>query len=120
MNKKFSWRKKTSILIGRFQPFHEGHFKLFLSGLKKSGQVSILVMDSYKVGKKNPIKFAKVKKIIIEKLKKYSGKYNIIKIPVTKEIIYGRKVGYKIRKVRLSKKIQIISGTQIRKKLNIK
>lgn len=120
MNKKFNWRKQTSILIGRFQPFHEGHFKLFLNGLKKSGQVSILVMDSYKVGKKNPLKFVKVKKIIKQKLKKYSGRYNIIKIPLTKEIIYGRKVGYKIRNVKLSKKIQMISGTKIRKKLNIK
>ena len=77
-------------------------------------------MDSHKVGKKNPLKFTQVKKIIKKKLKNYAGSYNIIKIPVTKEIIYGRKVGYKIRNVQLSKKIQLISGTKIRKKLNIR
>jgi phosphopantetheine adenylyltransferase len=119
MNKKFDWRKKTSVLIGRFQPFHDGHYELFLNGLRKSGQVSILVMDSHKVGKKNPLSFFKVKKIIKDKLKNFSGRYNIIKIPMTREIIYGRKVGYKIRNIKLSKKIQLISGTQIRKKFNI-
>ena len=119
MKKKFNWKKKTTILIGRFQPFHDGHFKLFLNGLKKSGQVSILVMDSYKVGKKNPLKFKNVRNIIVKKLKNYEGKYNIIKIPVTGEIIYGRKVGYQIRKVKLNKKDQLISGTKIRKKLGI-
>ena len=31
MKKKFNWKKKTAIYIGRFQPFHEGHKKLFLA-----------------------------------------------------------------------------------------
>ena len=34
------------------------------------------------------------------------------------EVVYGRKVGYKIRKIKLSKKIENISVTMIRKKLN--
>jgi len=39
-----------------------------------------------------------------------------MKIPVVSEVVYGRKVGYKIRKVNLSKKVQKISATDIRKK----
>ena len=31
----------------------------------------------------------------------------IIKIPVVSEVIYGRKVGYKFRKVEVSKKLKI-------------
>ena len=31
----FNWKKKTSIYIGRFQPFHDGHKTLFLKTLKK-------------------------------------------------------------------------------------
>ena len=120
MKKKyFNWKKKTSILIGRFQPFHEGHYRLFLNGLKNSGQVAILIMDSYNINKKNPFKFQEVKNKINEKLKKYKYQYIIIKIPVTREIIYGRKVGYKIRKIKLSKKIQSISATKIRRRLKI-
>ena len=51
----FNWKKKTAIYIGRFQPFHDAHKKLFLNALKKSEQMAILVMDSYKVGKKTHI-----------------------------------------------------------------
>jgi cytidyltransferase-like protein len=117
MKKKFNWKKKTAIYIGRFQPFHEGHKKLFLNALKKNGQVAILVMDSYKVNTKNPFKFEKVKKKIESCLKKYKENYIIIKTPVVSEVIYGRKVGYKFRKVKVPKKIEKISATKIRRSL---
>ena len=113
----FNWKKPTAIFVGRFQPFHDGHKKLFLNALRKNKQVTILVMDSYRINNKNPFKFNFVKKKIIESLKKYNGKFIIIKIPVVSEVVYGRKVGYKIRKINLSKKVQKISATNIRKKL---
>ena len=50
-------------------------------------------------------------------MKEYEGKYTIIKIPVVSEVVYGRKTGYKIRNVKLSKKIESISATKIRKNL---
>ena len=114
----FNWKKKTTIFIGSFQPFHKGHKNLCLNALKKSGQVAILIMDSYNVNKKNPFKFNFVKKKIIKELKNYKNKFIIIKIPVVKEVVYGRAVGYKIRKVKLTKKIEKISATRIRKILN--
>tara|TARA_B100000941_G_C28424738_1_gene510788 strand:- start:48 stop:413 length:366 start_codon:yes stop_codon:yes gene_type:complete len=113
----FNWKKKTAIFIGRFQPFHDGHKNLFHKALKKNKQVAILVMNSYNINKKNPFKFNLVKKTINLELKSYKGKYIIIKIPVVSEVVYGRKVGYKIRKVTLPKKIQKISATKIRKKI---
>ena len=60
-----------------------------------------------------------VRKIIQKRLNDYKNSFIIIKIPVTKEIIYGRKVGYIIRKINLKKNIQLISATKIRKKLGI-
>ena len=63
-------------------------------------------MDSYKVNK-NPFKFTYVKSVIEKSLLNYKGKYMIIKIPVVSEVIYGRKVGYKFRKVEVSKKLKI-------------
>ena len=110
----FSWKKKTSIFIGRFQPFHQGHKRIFLKTLKNSGQVAILVMDSYKVGRKNPFKFQYVKKMINRRLRAYKTKYIIIKIPVVKEVVYGRKVGFKVKRI-LDKKTGKISGTNVRK-----
>ena len=110
----FSWKKKTSIFIGRFQPFHQGHKRIFLKTLKNSGQVAILVMDSYKIGRKNPLKFQYVKKMINKRLRAYKKKYIIIKIPVVKEVVYGRRVGFKVKRI-LDKKTGKISGTNIRK-----
>lgn len=115
----FDWKKPTAIYIGRFQPFHDGHKMLFLKALKKNKQVCILVMDSYKFGKKNPFKFSFVKKKIETSLKNYKSSYIIIKIPVVSELIYGRKVGYKIRKINLPKSIEKISATKIRRNLII-
>tara|TARA_B100000427_G_C15044364_1_gene392624 strand:+ start:100 stop:465 length:366 start_codon:yes stop_codon:yes gene_type:complete len=117
---KFNWKKKTAIYIGRFQPFHLGHKKLFLKALKASHQVCILVMDSHKINNKNPYSFSIVKKKINDSLKDFKNKYIIIKIPVVGTLVYGRKVGYKIKKINLSQDIEKISATNIRKKLKIK
>ena len=112
--KKFNWKLKTAIYIGRFQPFHKGHMEIFKKAIKRNNQVAILVMDSQGVGKKNPFNFRYVKKKINEYLKEYDDKFIIIKIPVVSEVVYGRKVGYKILKYNLPKKIEKISATKIR------
>ncbi len=116
-SKLINWKKKTGVYIGRFQPIHTGHFEIIKKAIKKNGQVAILVMDSYKFGKKNPFTFNQVKKRIDNMLFKYVGKYQIIKIPIVSEVIYGRKVGYKINKYKLKNYIENISATKIRKKL---
>lgn len=112
----FNWKKKTAIYIGRFQPFHLGHKKIFLKALKSSKQVCILVMDSHNINKKNPYSFDFVKKKIYRELAKYKNKFIIIKIPVVSSVVYGRKVGYKIKKIKLPINIEKISATKIRKK----
>ena len=117
-NSMFKWKKKTAIYIGRFQPFHVGHKKLFENALKKNSQVAILVMDSFKINKKNPLKYPQVKKNIMNSLKDYKDKFIIIKIPVVSEVVYGRKVGYKFRKIKLPTDIEKISATKIRKLKN--
>jgi len=74
-------------------------------------------MDSYNVNKKNPYNFNTVKKKILKELKEYEKRFIIIKIPVVSSVVYGRKVGYKIRKINLPLDIEKISATKIRKKL---
>lgn len=114
---KWNNKKKTAVYIGRFQPFHLGHKTIIKKILQKEKQVAILVMDSMGVGNKNPYSFLKVKKIINNSLNDIKGRYKIIKIPVVSRVVYGRKVGYKIQKINLSKKIEKISATKIRKNL---
>ena len=119
MKKKFNWREKTFLYPGRFQPFHKGHEKILESLFKKKYQVAILVMDSYKFNKKNPLTFNEVTFRINKSLKKYKEQYIIIKVPIIHTIVYGRKVGYKFKKIKLSKNLEKISATSIRKKLKL-
>ena len=38
--KKFNWKLKTAIYIGRFQPFHKGHMEIFKKAIKRNNQVA--------------------------------------------------------------------------------
>lgn len=116
--KKFKWdnKKPTVQLLGRWQPWHYGHQKLLESAIKKTGQVHIMVRDVYKVGD-NPFNFSYVKKKIIASTKIFGKRIKISLVPNITNICYGRKVGYKIEKIILKKKIQVISATKIRAKM---
>ena len=115
--KPYKWdsRKETSMLLGRWQPFHEGHFHLFLNALKRTDQVIFYVKNVHNLGD-NPFTFKNVKKRINIKLSKmFKNRYKVELAPNIINIIYGRKVGYNITKINLNRKIQKISGTNIRK-----
>jgi len=103
-------------MLGRFQPFHEGHFELFKKILEKTDQVVIMVRVCE--GENNPYGFGTVKRKIIKKLRNYKGKFEIIRVPNITHICYGRDVGYQVEKITLPKEIESISATQIRKEKN--
>lgn len=122
MKKKiYKWKNKnaTAQMLGRFQPWHKGHQKLFEKILKKTGQVYIMVKNVYNLGD-NPFTYKKVKSKIDLALKKYKNRYKIVLVPNITNICYGRTVGYKIEKITLNKKIYKISATKIRNKLRQK
>ena len=52
-------------MLGRYQPFHDGHFELFKKILEKTGQVVIMVRSC--TGEKNPYPFKTVKRKINKK-----------------------------------------------------
>jgi len=110
------YKKPTAQMLGRWQPFHDGHLELFKKILEKTGQVIIMVRDMPK-SDNNPFEFEDIKKRIQEKLKDYAGKFDVIKVPNITNICYGRDVGYKIEEIILPKEIQKISATEIRNKL---
>ena len=110
------YKKPTAQMLGRWQPFHDGHLELFKKILEKTGQVIIMVRDMPQT-ENNPFIFEDIKKRIEEKLKDYTGKFDVIKVPNITNICYGRDVGYKIEEVVLPKEIQEISATKIREQL---
>ena len=114
---KWDNKKPTAQMLGRWQPWHEGHQKLFEEIVKKTGQVLIMVRDVQGVGD-NPFDFDTVKQNIESKLNpKYEGKFKIVLVPNITNICYGRGVGYKIEEIVLPENVQKISATKIRDKM---
>ena len=109
----FDWKKPTVQMLGRWQPWHAGHQKLFEEILKKTGQVNIMVRDVQGIDD-NPFNFDTVKKNISEALKDFTGRFKITLVPNITNICYGRKVGYKMEEIVLDEKTQQISATKIR------
>ncbi len=114
----YKWKEQlpTIQMLGRFQPWHKGHRLLFEKAILKTGQVNIQVKNVWKLGD-NPYSYKNIKKKISQDLYYFKKRIKITNLPNISEIVYGRKVGYKITKINLPKKIQKISGTNLRKKL---
>jgi len=118
----YEWdnKKPTAQMLGRWQPFHDGHYALFEEIIKKTGQVCIQVRDVKGVDD-NPFDFETVKKNIEQKLlPNFKNRFKIVLVPNITNISYGRGVGYKIEEVVLPEKIQNISATKIRKEMREK
>ena len=115
----YEWdnKKATAQMLGRWQPFHDGHYVLFQEIVKITGQVSIQIRDVQGVDD-NPFDFETVKKNIEDRLNpEFEGRFIIMLVPNITNISYGRGVGYKIEEVVLSEEIQKISATKIRAKM---
>jgi hypothetical protein len=114
----FDPKKPTVQMLGRWQPFHDGHLPLFKEALKKTGQVCIMVRDTGGTDDSNPFDFDFVKEKIEEALiPEYEGKFVVQLVPNITNISYGRGVGYAIEEIVLPEKIQKISATGIRAKM---
>jgi hypothetical protein len=114
----FDWKKPTTLMLGRYQPWHEAHSALFEEAQKRTSQVLVGVRDTKGTDEKNPFDFLTVMKNIDADEKVDS--YTLIKqLPNITNIVYGRDVGYKIEHVELSQELQSISATQIRKNMGL-
>ena len=119
---EYKWdnKKPTAQILGRWQPFHDGHYTLFEETIKKTGQVCILVRDVQGVDD-NPFDFEFIKSKIMERLEpKFKNRFKVVLVPNITNICYGRGVGYKIEEIVLSEKIQKVSATKIRKEMRKK
>lgn len=113
----FDWSAPTTLQLGRYQPWHEGHEALKNEAHKRTDQVLLGVRNTYNTSEKDPLKYDQVEQYI-----RNSSNLNntaILRLPNITNIVYGRDVGYKIEHVDLPPEIQAISATQKRKELGI-
>ena len=122
----FDWKKPTVQMLGRWQPWHDGHQSLFKRCILKTGQVIIQVRDvqgsSGGEGQEdNPFDWDSVCKNIEDGLIKDGFKrgvdYEIMLVPNIVNISYGRGVGYILEEEVFEEDIESISATKIRKKM---
>jgi hypothetical protein len=116
----FDWKKETVQMLGRWQPWHDGHRALFERAVAKTGQVVIQIRDCQGWQGSNPFEIEKVKSFIKRDLDPiYQGQYEIQVVPNIVNITYGRDVGYKIEQETFDDAIHSISATKIRRDLGV-
>ena len=129
----FDWKKPTVQMLGRWQPWHEGHTQLFERAIEITGQVCIMVRDVGGIigedagaGRTikqddNPFDFDKVSQDIAGKLfnRGYiiGEEFEIMLVPNIVDISYGRGVGYTFTEHDLGETVHNISATKIRKEM---
>lgn len=132
----FDLQKPTTQMLGRWQPWHDGHTELFKRALAETGQVCIQVRNvSFIVGEDagggrtvaqtdNPFSYDYVVDGIEEGLHKAGFtrgvEYVIMQVPNIVDISYGRGVGYTFTEHDLGKEIHNISATNIRAEMRDK
>ncbi len=130
----FDYQKPTTQMLGRWQPWHDGHTELFKKALAVTGQVAIMIRD---VGgivgrdagagrtstKQDDNPFGEIQ--VIENIEAGLAKegfnngfeYIILVVPNIVDISYGRGVGYTFTQHDLGEAIHNISATKIRAQL---
>jgi hypothetical protein len=117
----FDWKKETVQMLGRWQPWHDGHRALFERLIARTGQVVIQVRDVQGWQGSNPFEVAKVKSFIRRDLDPlYQGQYEMQVVPNIVHIGWGRGVGYTSGEETFDETVTDISATKIRKGLGLK
>jgi len=111
------WSAPTTLMLGRYQPWHEGHHALYNEAGKRTEQVLLGVRNTYNTSEKNPLTFDQVKGYIAKD--EFMDGALVLRLPNITNIVYGRDVGYKIEQVDLGADIHAISATEKRRELGI-
>jgi hypothetical protein len=132
MEDMFDYKKPTVQMLGRWQPWHDGHTELFKKALTITGQVVIMVRDVFNfdgdagagrtvVQDDNPFGMIQTVEGIEKGLAEHGymngREYMILEVPNIVDISYGRGVGYTFTEHDLGKDIHDISATKIRAKM---
>ena len=131
----FDYKKPTVQMLGRWQPWHDGHTELFKRAHAITGQVVIMVRDVYnydgdagagRTAKQDDNPFGMIQVIqnitkALEPLGFENGyDYMILEVPNIVDISYGRGVGYTFTEHDLGDDVHNISATKIRAEMREK
>lgn len=123
--------KPTAQMLGRWQPWHDGHTALFKKALMETGQVCIMIrtvpQDEDASGGRTMVQddnpftvdqvIQNIKNALMLEGFDYGVEYTIMTVPNIVDISYGRGVGYTFTQHDLGDDIHNISATKIRAKL---
>jgi nicotinamide mononucleotide adenylyltransferase len=115
----FDSKKPTAQMLGRFQPWHEGHRAVFEDALARVGQVCIMIRDTGGTDSKNPFDQDFVEEQIHKDLRDFEGLYTVIRVPNIIDITYGRDVGYTFTRASVPSELEAVSATQKRKDMGL-
>ena len=129
----FDYQKPTTQMLGRWQPWHDGHTELFKKALAVTGQVVIMIRDvagivgqdagAGRTAKQDDNPFGEIE--VIQNIEAGLAKegynngfeYMILVVPNIVDISYGRGVGYTFTQHDLGEAVHNISATKIRAQL---
>jgi len=102
----------TSLLIGRFQPLHEGHKKLVETLLREDRKVVIGLRDGPQ-SSANPYPATERTEMF---RRAFGDKVSVVTIPEdgSLEVVRGRDVGWELRTLSLEPELEKISATSVR------
>ena len=105
-------------MIGRFQPWHDGHLALFKSVLERSGYVGIGVRSMPR-GPSNPDPVGVVSDRIYQALTpNFSGCFHTYTVPNVSGVYYGRDVGYEVARILLPPEVEAIRARDLRRAMD--
>ena len=128
----FDYKKPSVQMLGRWQPWHDGHTELFKKAHAITGQVVIMVRDVFnfdgdagagRTAEQDDNHFGMIDVIAniergLAKHEFYNGhQYLILEVPNIVDISYGRGVGYTFTEHTLGDDIHNISATKIREQM---
>ncbi len=102
--------KPKALLIGRWQPFHEGH-RWLVDEARKRGHGALIGVRHTPIDEKNPYSAHER----LEMIKKALGdSVDCIVLPDIAGVYYGRDVGYEVAELKPPSNIAAISATKMR------
>ena len=110
--------KQYSMVVGRFQPFHDGHKWLVNQCLEEGKNVLICIRD-VEPDEKNPFTAREVHQNIADNLSDLiiEGRVKVMVIPDIESVNFGRGVGYDVIEHIPPQEVSEISATKIREQL---
>lgn len=125
----FNPQRPTVQMLGRWQPWHQGHTLLFEKAIEITGQVIIMVRDVQGAdagmgNTDNPFDYNKISEdiagILFQRGYIIGEDFEIMLVPNIVDISYGRGVGYTFTEHDLGEQVHSISATKIRADMRAK